>query len=152
MNDAKQGLERFVDAQQPVYATVCQELAAGNKRSHWMWFIFPQMRGLGRSTMAERYGLASAAEAAAYWQHPLLGPRLKACTELMLASKEKSASDILGSPDDMKFRSCLTLFAQVVPAEPVFRRALEQFFGGRADERTLALLNPHGSNVDESAA
>lgn len=150
MNDATQGLERFVEAQQPVYATVCQELAAGNKRSHWMWFIFPQMRGLGRSAMAERFGLASAAEAAGYWQHPLLGPRLKACTELMLASQDKSALDILGSPDDMKFRSCMTLFAQVVPAQPVFRRALVQFFGGHADERTLALLKSHASNADES--
>ena len=128
---------------------MCHELEAGNKQSHWIWFIFPQMRGLGRSSMAERYGLASAAEAAHYWQHPLLGPRLKDCTELMLAITGKSALDILGSPDDMKFHSCMTLFAQVVPSEAVFNRALVRFFRGCADERTQALLKPPGSSADE---
>ena len=147
MNDTTQALERFVEAQQPFYASACQELAAGSKRSHWMWFIFPQLRGLGHSAMAERYGIASAAQAAAYWQHPLLGPRLKACTELMLANKSQSAHGILGSPDDMKFCSCMTLFAQVVPGEPVFGQALLRFCGGHPDERTLALLTTEGSSA-----
>ena len=147
MNDTTQGLERFIEAQQPDYTTACQELAAGRKRSHWMWFIFPQLRGLGRSAMAERYGIASAAEAAAYWRHPLLGPRLKACTELMLANKDPSAHGILGSPDDMKFHSCMTLFAQATPDESVFGQALLRFFGGRPDERTLALLAAAGPDA-----
>lgn len=150
MNDTTQGLERFILAQQPIYATACQELAAGSKRSHWMWFIFPQLRGLGRSAMAERYGLASAAEAAAYWRHPLLGPRLKACTELMLGNKGRSAHGILGSPDDMKFHSCMTLFAQDATDEPVFGQALLRFFGGRPDERTLALLAAAGPDAGAS--
>src|SRR3954469_13944429 len=113
-------LNRFVEAQNPVYAQVCAELAAGAKRSHWMWFIFPQLRGLGHSAMAVHYGLASAAEARGYWQHPLLGPRLKECTQLVLAWQHKSALEIFGTPDDMKFRSCMTLFAPCSADEPVF--------------------------------
>ena len=133
-------LQRFVAAQQNVYPQVQAELAAGAKRSHWMWFVFPQLKGLGHSAMAQRYGIASKAEALAYWQHPLLGPRLQQCSALVLAVEGKTALQILGSPDDLKFRSCMTLFAQVAPAEPVFGAALKKYFGGVSDPNTLALL------------
>ncbi len=133
-------LQRFVDAQAPVYARVEAELRAGRKASHWMWFVFPQLEGLGRSAMARHYGIASRAEAQAYWRHPLLGARLRQCSELVLAVEGKSALQILGSPDDLKFRSCMTLFAQVAPDEPVFAAALQKYFGGEMDSRTLELL------------
>ncbi len=133
-------LQRFVAAQQPVFAQVCSELAAGHKTSHWMWFIFPQHRSLGRSAMAQHFGIASLYEAQAYWQHEVLGPRLKECTELVLAVSGKSALQILGTPDDLKFHSSMTLFAQAAPVEPVFKRALEKYFSGVNDARTLALL------------
>jgi uncharacterized protein (DUF1810 family) len=133
-------LERFVQAQDPVYAQVCAELAAGRKTSHWMWFIFPQLEGLGRSAMARHFGIASKAQAEAYWRHALLGVRLKECTELMLAVNGRTALQILGAPDDLKFRSSLTLFAQAAADEPVFERALAQYFGGEYDARTLELL------------
>ena len=132
-------LQRFVDAQQGVYAQVCAELAAGCKRSHWMWFVFPQLKGLGRSATAQHYGIASKAEAQAYWAHPLLGPRLKQCTDLVLAVDGRSAQQIFGPPDDLKFRSSMTLFAQAT-GEPVFTRALQKYFGGEADPRTIELL------------
>jgi uncharacterized protein (DUF1810 family) len=138
MNDLHD-LQRFVDAQQSVYPEVRAELAAGRKRSHWMWFVFPQLKGLGASSMAQHYGIASKAEAQAYWAHPLLGPRLRECTELVLAVDGRSAREIFGPPDDLKFRSCMTLFAQAT-GEPVFARALEQYFDGRPDEATLRLL------------
>jgi uncharacterized protein (DUF1810 family) len=134
-------LDRFVEAQNPVYTQVCAELAAGAKRSHWMWFVFPQLRGLGHSTMAVRYGLAAAAEARAYWQHPLLGARLRECTQLVLAVQNKSLFEIFGQPDDMKFRSCMTLFAHCAAGEPVFLEALARYCAGQQDERTLALLS-----------
>jgi uncharacterized protein (DUF1810 family) len=137
-------LQRFVDAQHAVYRQVCAELDAGAKISHWMWFIFPQLRALGRSATARHYGLASRAEAKAYWQHPVLGPRLKDCTERMLAVQGRSALQILHAPDDLKFRSCMTLFAQVAPEEPTFRRALAQYFGGAGDVQTLELLKAPG--------
>jgi len=139
VNDERFDLQRFVDAQAPVYAQVRAELAAGRKASHWMWFVFPQLKGLGRSAMAQHYGLASAAEARAYWAHPLLGPRLAECTELVLAVDGRSAHDIFGSPDDLKFRSCMTLFAQAT-GEPLFERALRKYCGGEGDEATLRLL------------
>ena len=129
-------LQRFVAAQAPVYAQVTAELAAGRKRSHWMWFVFPQLKGLGRSAMAQHYGIASPAEARAYWAHPLLGPRLAQCTGLVLAIDGPSVHEIFGSPDDLKFRSCMTLFAQAT-GEPLFTRALEKYFGGEADPRTV---------------
>src|SRR6185436_9505729 len=114
-------LQRFVAAQAPVYSQVRAELAAGRKRSHWMWFVFPQMRGLGASAMAHRYGIASRAEAEAYLRHPLLGPRLVECTSLMLGVADgASANDVLGSPDDLKFRSSMTLFAALSPAGSPF--------------------------------
>jgi uncharacterized protein (DUF1810 family) len=133
-------LQRFVDAQNPVYAEVCAELRAGDKASHWMWFVFPQLKALGRSGTAQFYGIASAAEAAAYWAHPLLGPRLKECSELVLAVQGRTAHQIFHSPDDLKFRSSMTLFVRVVPDEPVFGQALARYYGGEADGQTLELL------------
>jgi len=132
-------LQRFVDAQQDAYTQVCAELAAGRKGSHWMWFVFPQLRGLGRSAMAQHFGIASGDEARAYWAHPLLGPRLKQCTELVLAVEERSANEIFGPPDDLKFCSCMTLFSAAT-GEPLFRRALAKYCGGQDDEQTLRLL------------
>jgi len=133
-------LQRFVDAQAGVVEDACAELRAGCKQSHWMWFIFPQLRGPGHSAMAQHYGIASGAEALAYWQHPLLGPRLKHCMQLLLAHEGLSAQDMLGAIDALKLRSCATLFAAVAPDEPVFTQVLARFYGGVGDERTLALL------------
>ena len=133
-------LDRFVQAQAPLYATVCAELAAGRKATHWMWFIFPQLQALGRSATARHFGLESLSEAQAYWRHPLLGPRLKECTDLVLAISGHSAHDIFGSPDDLKLRSCLTLFNPVALPDQTFARALEKFFAGQGDPLTLALL------------
>lgn len=140
--DDPHDLRRFVDAQEPVWPAVTAELARGAKASHWMWFVFPQLKGLGRSRTAQHYGIASRDEALAYWRHPLLGPRLKHCTELMLAVPDRSALQVLGSPDDLKFRSSMTLFEQVAPDEPAFARAIERFFGGERDTATLSLLAP----------
>ena len=139
MND-RHDLRRFVDAQDPVYSSVRQELAAGAKTSHWMWFVFPQLKGLGRSAMAQHYGLASLDEAKAYWQHPVLGPRLKECTALVLAVAGKTALDIFGSIDEMKFRSSMTLFERAAPDEGSFGRAIDKYFDGERDQKTLALL------------
>jgi uncharacterized protein (DUF1810 family) len=132
-------LQRFVDAQDPVYRQVRAELAAGEKTSHWMWFVFPQLKGLGRSSMAERFGIGSIDEATAYLRHPVLGARLKECTQLVLAVDGRTAAQILGAPDDVKFRSSMTLFAAVAE-EPLFRRAIDKYFDGVEDSRTLALL------------
>lgn len=140
MDASDAGLQRFVDAQAPVFDAVCAELSAGRKTSHWMWFVFPQLRALGRSPTALFYGLASAAQARAYWQHPLLGPRLKHCAQLVLGTQGKSAHEIFGTPDDLKLRSCMTLFAAVAGEEPVFNRVLERFYEGQPDEKTRALL------------
>jgi uncharacterized protein (DUF1810 family) len=134
------GLERFVDAQATAYAKAHAELEAGQKTSHWMWFVFPQLRGLGRSAMAERYGIGSKEEAVAYLGHPILGPRLVDCTKLMLAIEGKTARAILGSPDDLKFRSSMTLFERVAPGETAFARALSKVCAGERDPRTLELL------------
>ena len=139
-NSTLQSLERFVEAQGRVYASVLEELAAGNKTSHWMWFVFPQLKALGRSSMAKHFGIESRDEAIAYWQHPVLGKRLKECTELVLAAGGKTVHEIFGQPDDLKFRSCITLFAQVAPEEPVFIKALERFFDEKPDVMTLNLL------------
>ena len=133
-------LQRFIDAQDPLYEEVLAELTAGQKTSHWMWFVFPQHKELGRSAMAQHYGIASKEEAQAYWQHPVLGARLRECVELVLAVKDKTAFQIFGSPDDLKFRSSLTLFSQAEPAEPLFKRALAKYFGGIGDSRTLELV------------
>ena len=133
-------LERFVLAQDPVLDAVRRELAEGRKRSHWMWFVFPQLAGLGRSAVARHYGLASLAEARAYLAHPLLGPRLVECTGLVNRVEGRSAHAILGSPDDLKFHSCMTLFAQAGPETPDFRLALERYFAGVPDAGTVRLL------------
>lgn len=133
-------LARFLDAQAPVIGQVRRELRAGRKTSHWMWFVFPQLRGLGQSAMATHYGLAGIEEARAYLAHPVLGARLRECVGLVHAAGGHSAAAILGAVDALKFRSCLTLFAAADPAEPVFRDALARFFGGSPDPRTVALL------------
>ena len=134
-------LERFVTAQEPVYETVLAELRDGQKRGHWMWFIFPQLAGLGRSEMAHRYALSGLAETRAYLDHPLLGGRLRECCALVLAAGQGvSAHDIFGSPDDVKFRSCVTLFAEAAPAEHLFTACLKRFFGGEPDPGTRSLL------------
>jgi uncharacterized protein (DUF1810 family) len=133
-------LQRFVDAQAPVIDRVREELAQGRKRSHWMWFIFPQIAGLGFSAMAQLYAIASLEEARAYLRHPLLGPRLEDCTRLVAAVSGRTATEIFGSPDDMKFRSSMTLFAQAAPERPVFAEALRKYFDGEADPETLKRL------------
>lgn len=140
MGTPSSSLDRFLLAQETTYATALSELRAGTKQSHWMWFIFPQLRGLGHSAMAQHYGLANRVEALAYWQHPLLGSRLQQCMQLLLAHEGLSAQDMLGSVDALKLRSCATLFAAVAPEEPVFDQVLARFYGGVADARTLALL------------
>jgi len=135
-------LERFVAAQAGVFATVEDELRAGRKRSHWMWFIFPQLRGLGHSPAAQFYAVGSLAEARAYLAHPVLGPRLVRCTELVLAVAHRSANAIFGSPDDLKFHSSLTLFALADDAAGnVFRKALKRYFDGRPDDRSAVILS-----------
>lgn len=139
MNDPH-NLQRFVDAQAPVYDHVTAELRAGHKQSHWMWFIFPQIAGLGTSHMAREYALAGWDEAKAYYEHPTLGARLRECTELVLAVQNRSIHQILGAPDDMKFRSSMTLFHRVAPDDPLFARALDQYFAGVLDPLTLARL------------
>ncbi len=133
-------LQRFLDAQAPVYEEVCAELRAGCKESHWMWFIFPQLRGLGQSAMAQRYGIAGRAEALAYVQHPVLGTRLRECMALLLTHKDLSAEDLLGDIDAMKLRSCATLFATVAPDEPLYAQVLQRFFRDQPDPHTQALL------------
>ncbi len=137
-------LQRFIDAQEDVFETALAELTAGSKQSHWMWFIFPQLRGLGLSPTATFYGLVSPDEARAYLQQPLLGRRLRDCAEAILPwAGHRSAEQILGPIDAMKLRSSLTLFDQIEPAA-VFGEGLDQFFNGGRDERTLALLNAPG--------
>ncbi|MGO4669992.1 DUF1810 domain-containing protein [Bosea sp. 2RAB26] len=134
-------LQRFVTAQEPIFETALAELRAGRKRTHWMWFVFPQLRGLGLSPTAERYGLASLAEARAYLAHPILGPRLVACTAAILELEGHSAHTIFGSPDDKKLRSSLTLFALAAASgDTIFRQGLQRYFGGEPDPRTLDLI------------
>lgn len=133
-------LQRFVLAQAPEIERVRQELRGGQKRSHWMWFVFPQLAGLGHSPMARRYAIRSLEEARAYAAHPVLGPRLVECCELLLAIYGRSIQQVLGSPDDLKLRSCLTLFQAAVPQQAVFKECLRKFYGGEPDERTLGLL------------
>jgi len=140
--DDPHDLQRFVDAQDPVYSRVRQELAAGAKSSHWMWFVFPQLKGLGLSQMARHYGIASLAEARAYWTHTLLHARLEECTQLVLAVQGRSVHQIFGAPDDLKFCSSMTLFERAVPNEPLFAQAIDKYFAGQRDRRTLELLPP----------
>ena len=134
------GLARFVEAQAGVYAQVCSELRAGQKRSHWMWYVFPQIRGLGSSPMAQRYAISSLEEAKAYLAHPVLGERLRECTALVLGVEGKDVEAIFGYPDDLKFHSSMTLFAQAGDGEKIFVAALAKFFGGALDRATLALI------------
>ncbi len=133
-------LQRFVNAQGPVYDQVLRELQAGDKQGHWMWFIFPQLKGLGHSHMAQHYGIGSREEAQAYIEHRVLGPRLEESTRLVNAVSKKSISEILGYPDDLKFRSSMTLFSAIAPQREEFRLALEKYFDGERDQRTLDLL------------
>ena len=133
-------LQRFVAAQDPLYRSVLAELRAGCKRTHWMWFVFPQHRALGRSAMAARYGLASRAEALAYREHAVLGARLDECCRLVLAAEHRTANQIFGSPDDLKLRSSMTLFATALPQQPLFQQVLQRYCGGEHDANTLALL------------
>lgn len=133
-------LQRFVDAQQGVIDTVRNELARGRKLTHWIWFIFPQIAGLGHSAMAARFAIANLEEAAAYLAHPVLGPRFRECCELMLKAGEKSVEQILGAPDDLKFRSSMTLFSRATSDNAVFNACLEKYFDGIPDSATLARI------------
>jgi uncharacterized protein (DUF1810 family) len=133
-------LGRFVQAQSPVFEQVLAELRSGRKTSHWMWFIFPQIRGLGRSPIAVEYSISSGAEAQAYLQHPILGSRLQQCTELALGIEGRTANEVFGSPDDLKFRSSMTLFARVSSDDDIFQRALQKYFNGTPDRLTLDRL------------
>jgi uncharacterized protein (DUF1810 family) len=132
-------LERFVRAQNPVFRAIQGELAAGRKQSHWMWFIFPQIAGLGFSAMSQRYAIGSRAEAEAFLAHPILGPRLIDCTRLVLAVEGRSINAILGAPDDAKFHSSMTLFG-AVSDEPIFGQAIARYFAGVPDDATLEIL------------
>src|SRR4051794_35218549 len=133
-------LDRFVRAQQGVYDDAVRELRAGRKTSHWMWFVFPQIAGLGRSPMAQRYAIGSLAEAKAYVAHPVLGPRLVECARILSELSGRSAEQVFGAVDAMKLRSSMTLFARAAPDEPRFRAVLEQYFGGEEDPATLQRL------------
>ncbi len=139
MNDPYD-LQRFVDAQAPVYGRVVDELRRGRKTSHWMWFVFPQIAGLGYSSMAQRYAIAGRAEAAAYTEHSLLGARLRECTALVNAVQGRSAHDVFGSPDDLKFHSSMTLFALCAADSQPFRDALDKYFDGNEDPLTVERL------------
>lgn len=134
-------LQRFVDAQAGVYDEALAELKAGRKRTHWMWFIFPQVAGLGSSPMARRFALSGPEEARAYLAHPVLGPRYLECVETVNRIEGRSAHDIFGGPDDLKFGSSLTLFLRADPAQATLQLALNTYFGGRPDARTLAILD-----------
>jgi uncharacterized protein (DUF1810 family) len=134
-------LSRFVEAQEGDYEQAIAEIRSGRKHSHWMWYVFPQFEGLGFSSTSRKYAIKSLAEAKAYLNHPVLGPRLLECVEEALGIERRSAHDIFGSPDDMKLRSCATLFAHVSPAGSVFDRLLDKYFKGKADDKTFQLLS-----------
>jgi len=133
-------LQRFVDAQTPSFDEVCSELKHGQKRSHWMWFIFPQLKGLGASPMAVRYAISGRKEAEAYLQHEILGPRLRECTKLVLEVEGRSIRQIFGTPDDLKFRSSMTLFANAAREDRIFEQALQKYFAGQPDTVTIEKL------------
>jgi uncharacterized protein (DUF1810 family) len=130
-------LRRFVDAQRDCFEQVCSELSQDRKQSHWMWFIFPQLKGLGHSAMADRYAISSLQEAEAYLRHPTLGPRLRHCTQLVMLVAGRSIGQILGSPDDLKFRSSMTLFANTAAENKIFKDALQKYFAGIPDQLTI---------------
>jgi uncharacterized protein (DUF1810 family) len=133
-------LNRFIEAQAVNYSDALAELRAGQKRSHWMWYVFPQIASLGHSAMSARYAIRSADEARAYLAHPVLGPRLIECAEAVLAIENRSAREIMGSPDDLKLRSCATLFAEISPERSVFQRVLDKYYTSEPDQRTLELV------------
>jgi uncharacterized protein (DUF1810 family) len=133
-------LQRFVDAQEPVFERVLAELSQGRKRSHWIWFVFPQIAGLGRSPMARKYAITSLDEAEAYLRHPILGQRLQDCTRLVNQVEGSSIAEMMGYPDDLKFRSSMTLFARATPKNSIFAEALRKYFNGESDQQTLNLL------------
>ena len=139
-------LDRFVTAQQPVYDQVLAELRRGRKESHWMWFIFPQIAGLGQSPMSVRFAIQTIEEARAYLAHPVLGPRLRECAGAVLAMKDPTAEDVFGPIDARKLRSCMTLFHRAEPAEPLFRRVLDAWFSGMSDDKTDMLLSTQWSH------
>ncbi|BDX32071.1 hypothetical protein TUM20985_26180 [Mycobacterium antarcticum] len=141
MDDPHQ-LERFVEAQHPVFDDVLDELRAGRKRSHWMWFVFPQLRGLGSTAMADRYGIGSREEALAYLGHDVLGPRLHQCARLVAQSGAVTAEALMGSVDAMKLASSMTLFAEVTDDDGDFTAVLHRYYGGQRDERTVRMLGP----------
>ena len=134
-------LSRFLEAQNNSYDTALREIRAGRKRSHWMWYIFPQIQGLGYSAMAQHYAIRDLGEAREYVQHPLLGPRLIEISEALLSLDESDPRRVMGSPDDLKLRSCMTLFQCAAPDQPVFGKVLDKFYGGQPDGRTLEILS-----------
>jgi uncharacterized protein (DUF1810 family) len=146
-------LQRFLDPQERWIDIACQELQEGQKRSHWMWFIFPQLAGLGHSAMANLYAISSTSEAATYLAHPILGARLRQCTSLVMALDGRSVEQIFGEPDDLKFRSCMTLFSHVDSESAVFKNALRKYFAGKSDQLTLDRLQsePEGTNNEDEA-
>jgi uncharacterized protein (DUF1810 family) len=141
-------LRRFVDAQNPVFEQVREELTAGQKRGHWMWFIFPQLRGLGHSEMATRFAISSRDEAEAYLKHPVLGSRLRECTRLVMLVEGRSISQIFGYPDDLKFRSSMTLFSSTTSENQIFKDALQKGFAGESDRLTVELLRNVESEIE----
>jgi uncharacterized protein (DUF1810 family) len=139
MTDAY-NLPRFLNAQEGVYGTVLDELRAGRKSGHWIWFIFPQIKGLGHSGMSQKFAITSLDEAKAYLQHPILGPRLRACTQLVLNVEGRNAEEIFSYPDNLKFRSCMTLFLAAATDNALFKDALLKYFDGKPDQSTLDIL------------
>lgn len=146
MSAAPVDLERFLEAQNHTYLQARTEIENGRKTGHWMWFIFPNWKGLGKSVFARKYAIESVTEARAYLEHPILGARLRRCSEILLTLEDKSAFEIFGTPDDLKLRSCMTLFAAISPSGSVFHRVLARFHGGSLDELTLAGMRKCGHN------
>jgi uncharacterized protein (DUF1810 family) len=140
-SDAAFNLNRFLQAQENDYERALSEIRSGQKRTHWMWYIFPQLEGLAFSSTAKHYSIKSIPEARAYLNHPVLGPRLLECSEAVVQIKGRSANEIFGSPDDLKLRSCATLFEYVSPSGSVFKQLIEEYYGGERDHKTLALLD-----------
>jgi uncharacterized protein (DUF1810 family) len=137
-------LQRFIDAQARDYPSVIDELSAGRKRSHWIWYVFPQIRGLGESAMSRQYAISGRDEARCYWEHPVLGARLRECTQLVLNLRGRTADEIFPYPDSLKFRSCMTLFERCAADPAIFREALLKYFGGEPDRLTLDILETPG--------
>jgi uncharacterized protein (DUF1810 family) len=133
-------LQRFIEAQDPRYGSVLQELRAGHKRGHWMWYVFPQIQGLGESAMSRKYAISSQDEAKAYWEHPILGTRLRECTQLVMNVEGRTTEQIFSYPDNLKFHSCMTLFERSASDSTIFRAALLKYFGGEPDQSTLEIL------------